>query len=539
MTGKGTDPTATTMELSPLGERLAGMFLLRACFAIAMFAVALFAPTIVGPSTTQLVVITAIYLGATAAIEGIRRIRGSRGLFLVAFMLLIDGVYLAWVMYATGGPSSPLRSLVYLHLIAVTLLASYRTGLKIALWHSLLFFVAFYAQLAELVEPFIPIDGSPQEAARQFNRTSMLNVLAFWVVALGTAAFSALNERELRRGKAHMFEIAQMSAELDEARTAQSVGKMLIDRACSALNVSRAVVIAAGEQSGKLCLLGSAGDIDPDLFKAHEDEVVVKTWHEHAGVAVKKLDPVTDPMVSGLLPDARNLVIVPMYAGTRPVGVLVVEQRTEAIGVQRRVVTLLEQFASHAALALRNVWLMDEIIKLADTDALTGIANRRVFERTLQKEVMRSRRTGDHLSLLMIDIDHFKDLNDTYGHQKGDEVLKEVAHSLATNARTFDTPARYGGEEFAIILPSCNAQESIWIAERMRQILGTQMSGISITVSAGVATYPAHASTATELLGAADEALYESKRAGRNRVSRSRRELRSDETEELSPHIAD
>jgi diguanylate cyclase (GGDEF)-like protein len=221
-----------------------------------------------------------------------------------------------------------------------------------------------------------------------------------------------------------------------------------------------------------------------------------------------------------LLPNARNLVVVPLQAEGRPLGAMVLEQAPAEGGrIQRRVVSGLERSASYAALALRNAWLLEQVQRLAATDGLTKIANRRTFESTLEREVARATRSAEHLSLVMIDIDHFKRLNDEHGHQAGDEVLRNVAAALSCECRDFDTPARYGGEEFAVVLPGCGPDEAKLIAERLRHAVAAAPSVVPITASAGVATYPAHAGDADTLVRASDDALYESKRAGRNRTT--------------------
>jgi diguanylate cyclase (GGDEF)-like protein len=232
-----------------------------------------------------------------------------------------------------------------------------------------------------------------------------------------------------------------------------------------------------------------------------------------------------DPRLSLLLPMARNLVVVPMFTEGHPIGVLVLEYGEGRI--ERRTVTMLIQFASHAALALRNAWLGEQVQKMADTDALTGLANRRTFARTLEREVARAARRGEPLSLAMIDIDHFKTINDKHGHPAGDEVLRRIARALKEECRAFDTPARFGGEEFAVVLPACNSKESISVAERLR--LGMARIGMDfpVTASAGVATFPTHAADAESLVRAADSALYESKETGRDQTTRSRRRGKS------------
>jgi diguanylate cyclase (GGDEF)-like protein len=192
-------------------------------------------------------------------------------------------------------------------------------------------------------------------------------------------------------------------------------------------------------------------------------------------------------------------------------------------GVERRIVSMLEQFAAHASLALRNAWLLQQVRTLASTDALTGVANRRVFQETLAQELSRARRSGDPLTLVMLDVDRFKKINDELGHQAGDKMLKEVAGALEKQCRDFDTIARYGGEEFCVLLPGCTARQSLPAAERLRKAVASIQDPLSPTASAGVATFPTHCDDADGLIRAADEALYESKRTGRDRVTRSRR----------------
>ena len=164
----------------------------------------------------------------------------------------------------------------------------------------------------------------------------------------------------------------------------------------------------------------------------------------------------------------------------------------------------------------------------AVTDELTGLANHRRFKELIAHEVERSKRFEHPLSLLMIDIDDFKEVNDTYGHLQGDHVLRAVAHLMAGESREVDEPARYGGEEFALVLPETDSHSALEVAQRIRTRLQSTripLSGrdgeITVKVSVGVAGTPDTALDPTGLVEAADEALYRAKREGKNRVARA------------------
>ncbi len=160
-------------------------------------------------------------------------------------------------------------------------------------------------------------------------------------------------------------------------------------------------------------------------------------------------------------------------------------------------------------------------------DGLTGLYNYREFHRRLTEEAERSRRYNRPFSLLMLDIDDFKSVNDTCGHLAGDEALRTFAALVRREVRPVDQVARYGGEEFAIILPETTGPGALAVGERMRDIIATQLipvgpaKTVSLTVSIGVSTFPEEAESEEKLIGAADRALYKAKQTGRNRVCRS------------------
>jgi diguanylate cyclase (GGDEF)-like protein len=163
---------------------------------------------------------------------------------------------------------------------------------------------------------------------------------------------------------------------------------------------------------------------------------------------------------------------------------------------------------------------LDTCEEAAFTDHLTGLANRRRFERQLEREVARTIRYGHPFCLLMLDIDHFKNVNDTYGHKAGDEAIRRIAKTLQEGIRGIDLAARIGGEEFALILTETNLAVGAEVAERLRVAIKAVAipSAGSMTASFGVAQSPISAKTAHDLLACADAALYEAKRRGRDCV---------------------
>jgi diguanylate cyclase (GGDEF)-like protein len=164
---------------------------------------------------------------------------------------------------------------------------------------------------------------------------------------------------------------------------------------------------------------------------------------------------------------------------------------------------------------------LDTCEEAAFTDHLTGLANRRRFERQLEREVTRTLRYTRPFCLLLLDIDHFKKVNDTYGHDAGDEAIRRLAKILQAGTRGIDTAARMGGEEFALLLTETEFSGGLEVAERLRQAIKSEEIPVvgQITASFGVAEFPLCAQTGRELMAVADAAMYEAKRRGRDRVA--------------------
>ncbi len=222
-------------------------------------------------------------------------------------------------------------------------------------------------------------------------------------------------------------------------------------------------------------------------------------------------------------PTTTALIAVPLKSSTTVIGVLVLFERAGGGEFDEDDLATLRTFTSQATVAVDNVLLHEEARRLSITDALTGAWNYRYFQMTVSKEIERSARFGRPLALLMLDLDHFKLVNDVHGHQRGDAVLVELAERIRRTVRDVDTLARYGGEEFVVILPETDEQGAVQAAERITQVVRRVPFGspdedpLEITISVGVALFPEHGSTSAGLLRRADDALYAAKRDGRDR----------------------
>ena len=229
---------------------------------------------------------------------------------------------------------------------------------------------------------------------------------------------------------------------------------------------------------------------------------------------------------SGLAPRHKQTMVVPLKNASHVTGAIALSFR-DPCDMTRDRLDLLESAMGHLDLAMRNAFLFLFNRRHAELDTLTTAYNRRHFEETIAQELIRHQRCRDGLTLLLVDIDHFKDINDTYGHQAGDKVLCELVNILQARLRSVDYLARYGGEEFVIILPHTNADDALLLAERLRKaVAGHAFAGgcvkIPVTVSIGLAPCPAEVKlSAPDLFHNADMAMYQAKRQGRNQVCRA------------------
>jgi two-component system cell cycle response regulator len=500
-------------ELVPLADRFRYMVLVRAVLIASIAITWAFAPGLVGirPPDTYVVIGTWATLSLVAA--GAWRLWGRRALLLFGATLIIDGFALVWL--SSVGSVTNVRYLIFLHMACVVLLASYRTGLKMLLWYSLLLFTVYFAGRQGAFAIPHPVPGT---LARWDLGQLGVFAGAFWLMTISTAIFSSVNERELRRRRFDLEALARFGVALEGAATREAVANLLLDNLKEAFPFGRLLLLTEG---GNPVVLGKRGEFvsTPDFSHLKPDSALLIAQRTRQTLLLSSFDTESDPWLVTKLGEARNIAVIPLFAEGGCTGVLIAEHTARnGSQVERRLLSIVERFVSHAALALRNAALLEQMERMASTDSLTQVANRRAFQATLENEIARSLRSRDPVSLIMIDIDNFKVLNDTYGHQVGDEVLRQVALTFRTFSRDIDTVARYGGEEFAVILPGCGPEDALASAERLRRSVLERVAAIPVTVSAGAATFAGRTGTANELIKAADDAMYKAKREGRNRV---------------------
>jgi diguanylate cyclase (GGDEF)-like protein len=220
-------------------------------------------------------------------------------------------------------------------------------------------------------------------------------------------------------------------------------------------------------------------------------------------------------------PDVPSLLVLPLVVQDQPLGTLVLCSR-EVGAFSGGARHLLEVLASHMAVSLSNARMVRRLEEQATTDPLTGLLNKRAMLDSADEKLRAAKRFGRRLSVLIADIDHFKRVNDTYGHDVGDLVIKELANIHGRMKRNTDAVARFGGEEFVTICEETDAEGAQLLAERIRSefektTFHADGKTIRCTCSLGIATFPEAGETWDELFRRADEALYASKRSGRNR----------------------
>jgi signal transduction histidine kinase len=335
-------------ELLSIGERSRYLVALRVALGVGVVGLALSDPRV---HEGRVVTATVLYLLITAAAASTERRSEALVLPVLRGTLLLDGVLLASVIAATGGATSPIRFLAFGHVVVVTLLFSYRSGLKLAMWHTLLYLLVAFAEPAGLIA------GGRSYAAIETTTTG--TIAGLWLAALVTATFSALSERELRRQKIDLERLSAMLGRIQAAEDADDIAEILLAELTDTFAFRSGAVL--GSPDGELSVIAVVGDDASSGTSLRPDPVVQRAISERSVVALQSFDPQTDPGLAATFPGCRNVLVVPLLADRgRALGVVVLERGGHQRGIRRWVVAMVEQFVSHGALALNAAWLVEE-----------------------------------------------------------------------------------------------------------------------------------------------------------------------------------
>lgn len=353
------------------------------------------------------------------------------------------------------------------------------------------------------------------------------------VPTVGNDEFSALGDEFNQMSEELERKIAEVQAE--QARLAlamRRIGETFasnLDRDALLEIVLRTAVDGAGAAGGRATMrarpdaqlhqVAQAGTLDDLTAALRQAEAAVLEAGAPREASVGDVTALAHPLRAVQQPDEDG--------PPRVTGIVSVARAGVPFRPSER--ELFHYLAGQASVSIENVGLHETVERQAVTDELTGLSNRRRFQEALASEVERSRRFGQPVGLMMLDIDNFKKVNDTYGHPAGDLVLREVARIVKEFSREIDEPARYGGEELCVVLPGTDLEGAYQLAERVRlgiealrlPIRTADDEPLRVTASFGVATHPQNADDPRGLVAGADAALYEAKHSGKNRTERA------------------
>ncbi len=340
--------------------------------------------------------------------------------------------------------------------------------------------------------------------------------------------------RAVERSKYEFERFYQAAAMLGRALTPEQVMETAFDAAAAIVEYDAAVIALYDKERKRHKVEAVRVDAEAPLVDAETlrelefkdntglASMVVKNRHylPSSGEPRDLSAPVYTRKVK--VDDARSLLVLPLLAGEEAVGTLTLMARAEK-RFGRDVREMLSVIANQVAVSLENGLLYKRMETMATTDGLTGLTNHRTFQERFAEMLERADRHGTKVALLLCDVDHFKKVNDNFGHPVGDEVLRRVARVLQEVPRRIDVPARYGGEEFAVLLDNVDLGQARQVAERLRteiekMVIETEKGPLRVTESIGIALFPDDGRERSVLIERADLGLYHAKHSGRNRV---------------------
>ncbi|HXG75031.1 MAG TPA: diguanylate cyclase [Gaiellaceae bacterium] len=371
---------------------------------------------------------------------------------------------------------------------------------------------SFRARHAELMSQLAAHSAQQRSRGREVALVTMLAIVVlFGLVVLGTLRRRAAQQHVVRDRQREFADALQAAESEDEVRAllVRGVSRLLPPGSC-------AVVLNRNASDDRLeAVTPAPGPLEAALLGARPRSCLAVRRGR-----VTRQDPAADPLLRCELCAATGLhtACVPSLVGGNVIGAVLTASPTP---LSEPALDEIEGAVEHVAPVLANLRTLAVAELRAHTDALTGLANRREGVAILHRMCAQALRTGLPLTAVMLDVDHFKRLNDEHGHEAGDEALAAVAAALRSRLRESDAAARWGGEEFLLLLPATEREGGVRLAEDVRETierLAVASRSFRVTASLGVAELPSDAIDADGLVRAADQALYDAKRSGRNRV---------------------
>ncbi len=386
----------------------------------------------------------------------------------------------------------------------------------------------------EVALPYILVQARPGES-------SVLAQGAYWTMGppldpqqlfavIRAAAESSSLRRDLQRQRFALSAFNDVGRALTSTLKLKEVLNLIAEKTSQMVQCEAWSLLLMDHKTDELTFEIVSGQ-RPDVARGYR----IKVGQGIAGWVAKEKEPILiqdaqkDPRFFSQVDDSsgfrtRSVLCVPLISKDKIQGVIELINKVDRNSFDRHDLDLVSTLAGYGAIAIENARLYEQAEELAITDDTTQIPNMRYFHHILNREVIRARRRDSTLSLLFIDLDHFKHVNDTYGHLNGSRLLMEIAHLLKRNLRAIDLVARYGGDEFVALLPDTDHGTAFRLAERLRaqvEAFAFRAEGgmvIQVTASVGVASFPDQAQTKEDLVRFADQAMYRAKGARRNLV---------------------
>ena len=445
--------------------------------------------------------------------------------------IITDYLLLTASIYFSGGVMSPLVFFFTFHMLTACILLSPHYGYLYSSFALLLVLAVGILQYYHLV----PNTGLAALLSLDMSNNPLLIVVVIMLAAstlyLTNYLISKFFQISLEEHRAfnELTTLFEIGKNINSSLNLRNTLKLVLDNAIELTGTEAGSIALFDKRSGELVIEAAKG-FSEDFLDTH-------CWQIRPGGMTAKIISQSEPLIiedTSMEPSfsnpiavregIRSLVAVPLVFDKNTIGILYVDgfEPRNYSGSEIRLVSIL---ANQAAVAINNAQMHEKTKWLAITDGLTEVYNHRFFHEQLDKEVQRAERYGHSISVIMMDIDYFKNYNDLFGHKKGDQVLRIMAKLLSKYTRKADLVARYGGDEFVVILPETTKEKALDLAERIRiRIEESDLAKAEafengrLTVSLGIASYPEDAETASELLDKVDEVLYMAKRSGRNKA---------------------